>query len=302
MDRLIAMQAFQRVAELGSFSLAAQQLDLSKSAVSKMVRALEDHLGARLLNRTTRRLSLTEAGANYADHVARLLAELADIEAATANLQAAPKGQLKINAPMSFGQLHVAPLLPGFLAEHPEISVDLTLNDRVVDLIDEGFDLAIRIGELSDSSLIAKKLDEIEIVVVASPSYLSRRGVPETPQDLSSHDCLIYAYGQYRESWRLKVAQSGPAAGWETVRVDGRLRANNGDVLSEAAINGLGLAMLPTFIAAAPLADGRLVRVLPEWTGGDTGIFALYPHNRHPLAKLRVFIDYVQRHLRLHPR
>ncbi len=292
MDRLAAMQAFVKVVELGSFSAAADQLDLSKSAVSKMVRGLEDHLGARLLNRTTRRLGLTEAGGRYVEEVGRILADLAEIEAATAEQRAVPRGRLKVNAPMSFGLLHLAPLLPGLLQAYPELTVDLTLNDRVVDLIDEGFDVALRIGRLRDSSLIARKLCEVDVILVASPEYVSTAAPLQRAGDLARHHALLYAYGPLRDEWRLEV--DGEVV---DVPVRGRLRANNGEVLARAAVDGLGIALVPDFIAQPHLARGGLVRVLTSVSGGRLPVHALYPGNRHPLAKLTAFVDYLKRHL-----
>lgn len=294
MDRLFAMRVFQKVAELGSFSGAADQLDMSKSAVSKAVRGLEDHLGTRLLNRTTRRLSLTDAGGRYVEQVARLLGDLAEIEAEAASARAVPRGRLRVNAPMSFGLAHIAPLLPGLLRAHPELTVDLTLNDRVVDLVDEGFDVAIRIGHLPDSSLIARKLAETELVLVASTEYLAAAPPLENAADLARHTCLVYAYGPLREEWRLEERGEGLA-----VKIRGPLRANNGDALVQAAAAGLGIALSPDFIAAPALARGELIRVLPAVSGGRLPVHALYPGNRHPLAKLSAFVDHLRRHLDL---
>jgi DNA-binding transcriptional LysR family regulator len=292
MDRLSAMRVFQKVAELGSFSAAADQLGVSKSAVSKTVRGLEDHLGAKLVHRTTRRLSLTDTGARYVAQAARLLADLAEIEAEAASERATPRGRLRVNAPMSFGLGHVAPLVASLLRAHPELEIDLTLNDRVVDLVDEGYDVAIRIGELPDSSLIARRLGASELVLVAGAGYLAGAPALATAADLAAHRCLIYAYGRWREEWRL-LERGRPVS----VRVRGPLRANNGEALAAAAIDGLGVALLPDFIAAPALADGRLVRVLPAVSGGVLPIHALYPPNQHPLAKLRAFLDHLRRHL-----
>ena len=292
MDRLGAMRVLQKVAELGSFSAAADQLDLSKSAVSKTVRGLEDHLGAKLLHRTTRRLGLTDTGARYVAQTARLLADLAEIEAEAASERAVPRGRLRVNAPMSFGLAHVAPLVPSLLRAYPELEIDLTLNDRVVDLIDEGYDLAIRIGELADSSLIARKLGETELVLVASAGYVAAAPPLHGAADLAEQACLLYAYGRLREEWRL--VEAGRSV---TVRVRGPLRANNGEALAAAAVDGLGIALLPDFIAAPAIADGRLVRVLATVSGGVLPIHALYPPNPHPLAKLRAVVDHLRRHL-----
>ena len=294
MDRLLAMRVFQKVAEVGSFSRAAAQLDLSKSAVSKTVRGLEDHLGTKLLHRTTRRLSLTDTGARYVEQTARLLADLAEIEAEAASVRATPRGRLRVNAPMSFGLAHVAPLLPGLLRAHPELEIDLTLNDRVVDLVDEGVDVAVRIGRLPDSSLIARKLAETELILVASAGYLAQAPALATAADLARHDGLLYAYGPLRAEWRL-VDAGRPVA----VPVRGRLRANNGDALALAAADGLGVALLPHFLARPYLDDDRLTRVLPGVSGGTLPVHALYPATHHPLAKLRAFVDHLGAHLDL---
>jgi DNA-binding transcriptional LysR family regulator len=291
-DRLFAMRVFQKVAELGSFSQAADQLDMSKSAVSKIVRGLEDHLGAKLLHRTTRRLSLTDTGARYVQQATRLLADLAEIEAEAAAERATPRGRLRVNAPMSFGLAHIAPLVPALLRAHPELEIDLTLNDRVVDLVDEGVDVAIRIGRLPDSSLIARKLAETELILVASERYLAAAPPLAGAADLAGHDCLLYAYGPLREEWRL--VDGGRPVG---VRVRGRLRANNGDALALAAAAGLGVALLPDFLARPYLDRGRLTRVLAPVSGGTLPVHALYPATHHPLAKLRAFIDHLRAHL-----
>ena len=292
MDRLAAMQVFQKVAELGSFSGAADELAMSKSAVSKTVRALEDHLGARLLNRTTRRLSLTDAGERYVRQVGRVLAELDEIEAEAGCLQVVARGRLRVNAPMSFGLLHIAPILPDLLRAEPELQVDLTLNDRVVDLVDEGFDVAIRVGRLQDSSLVARKLGETELIMVAAPGYLRRAPPLAAAADLELHACLVYAYAPSRDEWRLEAD-----GGALQFRVQGPLRANNGEALVVAAERGLGIALLPDFIAEAALARGTLVRVLPTLGGGRLPIHALYPANRVPLAKLNVFVEHLRGHL-----
>ena len=292
MDKLAAMRVLRKVAELGSFSAAADGLDLSKSAVSKIVRGLEDELGARLLNRTTRRTSLTEAGTRYVERVGELLAALEEIEAEAADGRATPRGRLRVNAPMSFGLLHVAPLLPALLEAHRDLEIDLVLNDRVVDLVDEGFDVAIRIGHLADSSLIARRLGETRLVLVSSARYLAGAPPLAAAADLAGHACLLYAYGRWREEWRL-VERGEPVA----VRIRGPLRANNGEALLRAASAGLGIALLPDFIAAAALARGDVVHVLPEVSGGVLPIHALYPPNRHPLAKLRVFVEHLRREL-----
>ena len=288
MDNLTGMAIFARVVEARSFTAAAAALDLSKSAVSKQVARLEDRLGARLLNRTTRRLSLTEVGAAFYERCARILVEVEDAELAVGRLQDAPRGTLRINAPMSFGQLHLAPAVADFLNGHPGLAIDLTLNDRIVDLVEEGYDVAIRISRLADSSLIARRLVPSRRVVCGSPAYFERHGVPRHPADLRRHNCLLYSYLPSAEEWQF-VGPDGPAA----VRVSGTLRANNGDALEAAMLTGLGVALQPTFIAGRDLQAGRLVAVMPDYVDESASVYAVYPHIRHLSAKVRAFIDFL---------
>jgi DNA-binding transcriptional LysR family regulator len=288
MDNLTGMAVFARVVDARSFTAAAAALGLSKSAVSKQVARLEDRLGARLLNRTTRRLSLTEVGAAFYERCARILAEVEDAELAVGRLQDAPRGTLRINAPMSFGQLHLAPAVADFLNGHPGLAIDLTLNDRIVDLVEEGYDVAIRISRLADSSLIARRLVPSRRVVCGSPAYFERHGVPRHPADLRRHNCLLYSYLPSAEEWQF-VGPDGPAA----VRVSGTLRANNGDALEAAMLTGLGVALQPTFIAGRDLQAGRLVAVMPDYVDESASVYAVYPHSRHLSAKVRAFIDFL---------
>lgn len=288
MDNLTGMAIFARVVEARSFTAAAAALDLSKSAVSKQVARLEDRLGARLLNRTTRRLSLTEVGAAFYERCARILVEVEDAELAVGRLQDAPRGTLRINAPMSFGQLHLAPAVADFLNGHPGLAIDLTLNDRIVDLVEEGYDVAIRISRLADLSLIARRLVPSRRVVCGSPAYFERHGVPRHPADLRRHNCLLYSYLPSAEEWQF-VGPDGPAA----VRVSGTLRANNGDALEAAMLTGLGVALQPTFIAGRDLQAGRLVAVMPDYVDESASVYAVYPHSRHLSAKVRAFIDFL---------
>ena len=288
-DRLSAMEAFARVAEARSFSEAARRLGASKSLVSRQVAALEAELGARLLHRTTRRLTLTEAGQGYYEHVARILTEIADANLSVTRLQAQPRGRLRVNAPMSFGFLHLAPAIPDFLAACPEIEIDLAMNDRFVDLVDEGFDLVIRIGRLPDSSLVARRLAPMRRCVCASPDYLARAGVPGSPDDLANHQCLGYSNTALPDQWSFAAPDGKP---WP-VKIKGRLRANNGDALRVAALKGLGLVSLPSFIVGGDLQAGTLVSVLGAYVPQDSGIYAVYPHSRHLSPKVRAFIDFL---------
>ena len=289
MDRLGAIEAFVKVSETQSFSEAARRLRSSKSVVSRHVSTLESELGARLFHRTTRSLTLTEAGRSYLEHASRILADLEDAKRSVSQLQSAPRGQLRVNAPMSFGLLHLTPALPEFLTRYADIEVDLTLNDRFVDLVDEGFDLAVRIGNLEDSSLVARKLAPIRRVVCASPAYLKAHGVPATPDDLKQHECLYYSNVALSHEWRFVRDNGRP---W-TVEVRGRLSANNGDALKAAVLRGLGLAILPTFIAGDDLRAGALVTVLDKFIAQDMTVNAVYPHSRHLSPKVRAFIDFL---------
>ena len=288
LDTLVGMAVFARVVDDGGFSAAARRLGLSKSAVSKQVAALEDRLGARLLNRTTRRMSLTEAGSALIERCRRVLAEAEAAEDAVGMLQGAPAGVLRVAAPMTFGTMHLAPAIPDFLERHPGVSIDLSLNDRMIDLVEEGFDVAVRIARLADSSLMARKLAPMRRIMAASPDYLARRGVPARLADLAGHDCLSYSYIATGDEWSF----TGPD-GEQSVRPSGRLRANNGEVLRAAALAGTGIATMPTFIAGPDLAAGRLVRVLPDYDNCSGAIYAVWPSDRHPSPKLRAFVDFL---------
>jgi DNA-binding transcriptional LysR family regulator len=288
LDRLQSMAVFVRVAELGSFSSAALQLGLSKSAVSKHVTALEERLGVRLINRTTRRLALTEAGSVFRDYCARIAQDVEEAELSAMQHGTLPRGRLKLNAPMTFGFLHLGPLLPEFLARHPGIEVELTLNDRFVDLLEEGYDVAVRIGRLADSSLIARRLATTRFVCAASPAYLARAGAPCQPTDLTGHNCLRYSLHRQPDDWAF-----GRGAEHVSVRIKGNLKANNGDALRSAALEGLGIVYIPDFIVGDDLERGLLVPLLPDWQTPEIPIHAVFPPQRHASAKLRVFVDYL---------
>ncbi len=288
MDYLSGMAVYAKVVEEGSFSSAARQMGMSKSAVSKQISKLENRLGARLLNRTTRRLNLTEIGAVYYERAARIVAEAEEAEQEVSSLHAAPRGTLKINAPMSFGVLHVAPAIPSFMALYPELKVDMDLDDRLVDLIDGGYDVAIRIARMPDSSQVARTLAPFNTVVCATPDYWHRHPQPLEPSDLINHNCLIYTYLQSGGEWRF----SGPD-GPISVKAAGSFRANNGDALRAAALGGLGLYMGPTFIVSEDLRAGSLQAVLQDFSESDLSIYAVYPHSRHLSAKVRAFVDFM---------
>ena len=288
MSRLEDMELFVQVVEAGSFTAAARRAGLSKSMVSRRIAALEDRLAARLLNRTTRRLTLTETGSAFYERAARLVAEADEAELLASQLDAEPRGRLRVAAPMSFGFLHLASALAAFAAEYPRLVVDLDLDDRFVDLASEGQDMAVRIGRLSDSSLVARRLAPCRLCIVASPDYLARRGTPERPEDLAGHDSLVYSNTSAAEQWRF-VGVSERLAPRLTVR----LQANNGDALCAAAEAGLGLAVLPSFLAAPAVARGRLRIVLADHPLEESGIYAVYPAHRHLSAKVRRLIDFL---------
>ncbi len=289
MDRLFAMQVFARVVEQGSFAKAAARIGISTSACSRHVAQLEAHLAARLLNRTTRRLSLTESGQAFYERCVQLLADLAEAETAAAASGARPRGTLKLSCGISLGVRHVARLVGVFAARHPEVRFDVQLSDRFVDLVEEGFDLAIRIGESPTQNLIARKLGETRLVPCAAPLYLRKHGAPAAPADLARHACLTYEYPVPRNLWRFRDR----ARAVHSVRVAGPVHANNGDLLVAAAVEGIGIAMEPDFIVAPDLAAGRLVRVLPDYAPAPTSLYAVYPSRRHLSAKVRAFVDFL---------
>lgn len=289
MDRLSQLEIFVKIAETHSFSAAAQHLRLSRSMVSRQISALENELGVRLFNRTTRSLTLTEAGQGYFEQIGPVLARIEEANLSVSHLQATPRGRLRVNAPVSFGTLHLAPALPDFLDKYPDIEINLTLNDRIIDLADEGADLAIRIGRLIDSSLVARRLCTSRRVVCGSPDYFARYGIPQSPEDLRHHQCLCYSNISATEEWRFATPDRRP---WP-VEVKGRLHANNGDVLRAAALRGQGLANLPSMFIGRDLQEGRLVSVLGDFIEQDSAIHAVYPTARFLSPKVRAFIDFL---------
>ncbi len=289
MDRFLAMETFVRVVDRGGFSAAAQELRISRAMVSRHVQELEARLGARLLHRTTRRVSLTEAGQVYYDRSAHLLADLAAADSEVGELHTRPRGTLRVNGPVVFGSLHLAAAVADYMAAFPEVKIELTLHDRTVDLVEEGFDCAIRIGRLADSSLMARRLAPCKLVIVASPAYLARHGTPSVPSDLIKHDCIRYMYGEGGDIWHFQ-GPDGPLA----VRVQGQLRTNNGDAMRIAASRGMGIAVTPSFIVSEELAKGTLVPLLKGWGAAEEmAVYVVYPPGRNPSAKLRSFIDFL---------
>lgn len=288
MDRLSSMSIFVKAVELGSFSAAADALNMSPQLVGKHVQFLEQHLGIRLINRTTRRQHLTEVGSQFYERCRNILAEVESAEALAAETRAVPRGKLKINAPVSFGIHALTPKLPKYLGAHPEVSIELSLSNRLVDLIDEGYDAVFRVGELVDSGLIARRLDPYRLVVCAAPNYLRSRGVPSKPDDLKEHDCLIFSHTMLRTHWDLE----GPD-GSVNIPIYGRLMIDNGEALLQAALAGLGIILQPFELVRSSLEAGSLVAVLPEYNVPTRSLHILHAPDRRITPKLRSFLDFV---------
>jgi len=287
MEGFGAIPVFVAVVENGGFSAAARTLGISKSAVSKRINQLEAHLGVRLLHRTTRKLSLTEAGERYFEHAAQALTAAGQAEDAVTELQGEPQGNLKISSPMSFGRLHVAPLIPKLLQRYPKLQIDLVMDDRKVDLVAGGFDVAIRAGNLPASTLIARKLAPVRQVLCASPDYIDRYDRPGTPAELSGHNCVLYSYSSDADEWTL-IGESGP----ETVTVSGSYQVNNSEALLEALREGIGIGRLPTFVAGPDLKTGRLVKLFESYRLPDFTLYAVFPERQYLPAKVRAFLDF----------
>lgn len=291
MNNLSDIAVFVQVVDSGSFTAAAERLNLSKSVISKYVTRLEDKLGARLLNRTTRRLSLTEPGRILYDRSQRGLEAIADAEMEVSSLQQVPRGRLRVNAPMSFGILHVAAALKDFQAEHPEVVIDMVLEDRQIDLVEEGYDLAIRIAELPDSTMVARRLGPCKHVLCASPGYLQAHGIPRTPEELRGHKALTYGYHDAPREWRLL----SPDGRYLTVPVNSIIHMNNSLALREAVLNDAGIVLIPTFIVGADIQAGRLQSVLPNYRMLELSIYAVYPQRRYLSPKVRTFVEFMMK-------
>lgn len=291
LDRYTSMQVFLALVRRGTFTAAAAELGISRAMASKHIQALEDHLGVRLFNRTTRNNRLTAAGARYFERVDALLAELDEVEASLGEEAARVSGTLTLAAPPAFGAIHVAPLVAAFMARHPDVRLRLTLADRRLDLVDEGIDAAVTVRELEDTSYIARYLTAVRLIVCAAPAYLARHPAPSTPEDLVDHNCLTYAEAgaSMRAQWRFQAA-AGPL----DVRVDGNFVSNVGAALRNVALAGHGIARLPDYIVAADLADGRLVALLGDWAPALRPVHVLYPHREHVPARLRAFLDFAR--------
>jgi DNA-binding transcriptional LysR family regulator len=297
MDRFREIETFVGVVEAGSFVQAADKLRISKSVASRIVAELEDRLDGRLLQRTTRKLSLTEAGQAYYERCLQILDELQEADSAVGRFSAEAVGLLKVNAPLTFGTLYLARCWGAFLERYPKVRLDVTLMDRQVDLVSEGFDLAVRItAQLQESSLIASKLASSKVVMCASPDYLEMHGVPQSPGDLARHEMISYSYYPWGDTVRLASEDRA-----EGVKVSTRLRVNNGDTCRAAALDGLGIILQPTFIVGRDLADGKLVEILPQWHTDEVGVYAVYPVRRHLSGKVRALVDYLSAAFRTEP-
>ncbi len=288
MGQLEDMSAFVRIIESGSISLAANQLGVAKSAVSRRLAELEERLGVQLLQRTTRQSSLTEAGRSYYQRALQILADVSELNAATSNTKAQLEGVIKIAVPLTFGLQQLAPAINAFAMAHPDLLIHLDFSDRKVDIVEEGFDLAVRIAELQDSTHIARRLAPIQIILCASPAYLEQHGTPEKPQDLKAHRTLQYAL-MPRSSWTL-ISPDGKQV---TVAIREKMGANNGEFLRVAAVSGQGLVRLPTFIVWQEIEKGELVRVMADYTIPPLNAYAIYPQTRHLSHRVRALIDFL---------
>lgn len=295
MDKLTSMKVFAKVAQSGSYAAAAKELRISRAMATKHVMHLENTLGVRLFNRTTRRISLTEAGAAYLDRCVQIVEDIEETELSVTRLHTEPQGLLRISTPPFFGTFHLAPTIAAYLKQYPKVRVDLVVRGGAVDMMAEGLDLAIRLGELPDSSLVARKLASSPRVVCGSSAYFEKYGRPKVPQDLREHNCLINWGFEPYDLWKF----TAPDGELISVRVSGTLKANTADPLRLAAIHGAGLAALPTYIAGQDLSKGRLEAVLQEYKLPSMDIYAVYPHRRHLSAKVRTFLDFLAE--RLHP-
>jgi DNA-binding transcriptional LysR family regulator len=289
MQSLTDIAIFVKVVELSSFTAAAEALEMSQPVVSKSVTRLEEKLGARLLNRTTRRLSLTEAGSELYRRSVRALEEIENAELEVARFQTEPRGTLRVSAPMSFSILHLGSTIQPFLERNPGVTLELNLDDRRVDLVEEGIDVAIRIGRLEESSLVARKITPCRQVLCAAPSYLAKRGTPMQPEDLLEHNCIVYSFLANAREWRL-IDQAGEL---HVVPINGSIHSNNGLVNRAAAVAGAGIVLLPTFYIGDQLRSGELKPILCQFKPPDIALYAVYPERRNLTPKVRAFVDFL---------
>jgi len=288
MDRFHTMSVFVEVVERGGFTAAMEKTGLSRAQISKLVMQLEDHLGIRLLNRTTRQVSLTEMGRVYYERCKALLIEIDEIDSMASEHASIPRGKLTISAPSSFGTLHLKDVITEYMKRYPQVQISLQLTDRFVDVVDEGFDVVIRIAKMADTSLIARQLAPCKLVYCASPAYLEKHGEPKVPQDLALHHCLLYSNLEKPDRWVFHGK-----SGVETIKVSGPLTADNGNILKAAAIADLGVIFSPTFLVGEDIHTGRLKQILTDYCPPDIAIHAVFPSRRYLSAKVRTFVDFV---------
>ena len=288
MDLFASMRMYVAVVDGGSFAAAANKLDISRAMVSKQIQKLEEHLGTRLMNRTTRRLSLTETGREFYERSTQIMGDVEEAEQIAGQMTRRPQGVLRVTIPLSYGQHRLAAIIGDYTQAYPQVQLDISLSDRKVDLIEDGFDLAIRIGAMPQSDLIARKIGGVRSIVCAAPAYLARHGVPQTPADLAGHACLGYTLTGTGADWRLE-SPDGPVI----VPILGPIRADNGDIIRLAALSGAGILFQPHFIVGDDIEAGRLVRVLPDWQSAELGVYAVYPSRKHLSAKVRTFVDFL---------
>ena len=289
LDRLLAMTVFVKVVEQGSFARAAERMNMSASAVSRHIAELEAHLTTRLLNRTTRRISLTESGQAYFERALHLLADLEETEAVVSSSTVTPRGTIRLTCSTSFGVPHLAPAIGAFQARYPEVRFNISASNRFVDLVEEGLDLAIRIGDLGNPNLIARKIGSMRLIACASADYLRRHGTPKHPDELVKHNCFTYEYNPEKNQWRFHDKKKNEIK----VRIDGSVHANNGEMLAAIAVAGAGIALEPDFIVAPLIESGALVEILKNFRPAPYNIYAVYPSRRHLSAKVRTFVDFL---------
>lgn len=289
MNRFENMDTFIKVVETGSISAAADKLLVAKSAVSRRLKDLEAHLGVELFHRTTRQMNLTETGREFYHHAVRIIEDTIEAERLVSDAHSTLRGSIKMTLPLSFGLMHLAPAIHDFAALHPEIEFNLDFNDREIDLIEQGFDLAIRIARLPDSSLIARRVTEIRVVVCASPDYLKKNGTPEEPAELDHHQCLVYNLMSDQEHWHFFDDQQKQIK----TRIRAFLKASNGEFLRDAAINGLGITLIPTFLIYQELANGSLVTLFDHYHFPAINAYAVYPQTRYLSRRVRTFVEFL---------
>ena len=296
MDKLTGMKVFAAVARLGSFSAAASDMNISRAMASKYINDLESNLGARLINRTTRKLNLTEVGQAYYEKISNILTEIDEVDLSVTELQTEPMGTLKIMSPPSFGSFHLARAITGYKEQFPNVNIELILTDSIPDLIEEGMDMAIQLGTLEDSNVVARQLSTSRLVVCGSPEYFNKNPAPKTPHQLRDHNCLTLIQPLPISDWKLKI--NGEE---KKIDVSGNLKSNMADSLRIAAINGCGLIQLPSYMIGLDIKSGRLVPVLEDFEPDELPIHALYAHRKYLSAKVRTFIDYIQSYFRSPP-